>query len=63
MYYNHQKRGHIHRFACTNCASTVVVDFGKVKDGFVARCKKCGAEYPFNKSDERLIRSQKRHIK
>ena len=63
MFYHHQKKDQIHKFSCTNCDSFVTVDFSKVKDGFVARCRKCGAEYPFNKSDERLIRKQKKHIK
>ena len=63
MFYHHQKRGQIHTFSCTSCDAGVTVDFSKVKNNYIAKCRKCGTEYPFNKSDERLIRAQKKHIK
>lgn len=62
MFYHHRKESQIHRFPCTACGADVAVDFSKVKRNYIARCRKCGAEYPFNESDVRLIRKQKKHI-
>jgi len=53
----------IHQFSCTNCDATVTVDFSKVKRGYSTYCKKCKTEYPFNESDERLVRKIKKLIK
>ena len=63
MFYHHNKGKDLHRFSCTECDAVVTVDFGRVKKNFVAKCGKCGTEYPFNESDVRLIRKQKKHIK
>jgi len=63
MFYHHNKGKQLHRFSCMNCDAVVTVDFGRVKSKFVAKCGKCGEEYPFSESDVRLIRKQKKHIK
>ncbi|PLX66305.1 MAG: hypothetical protein C0602_11615 [Denitrovibrio sp.] len=63
MFYHHNKDKQLHRFSCTNCDAVVLVDFSRVSKNFVARCRNCGAEYPFSESDRRLVRKQKKHIK
>ncbi|MGD9809356.1 MAG: hypothetical protein AB7E76_13285 [Deferribacterales bacterium] len=45
-----------YEMTCAKCKATITVDLGKVKKGYKAICRKCGAEYPFSESDERLVR-------
>ncbi|XOB64803.1 hypothetical protein ACMC5R_11985 [Deferribacteres bacterium DY0037] len=60
--YQKKTGNRIHKFECSNCKAPVSVDFSKVKRGYFAICRQCGTEFPFNESDERLVRKIKKSI-
>jgi len=64
MIFNRNKNvgSRIYKFNCAKCSEPVSVNFSRVKKGFKAICRKCGAEYPFSESDERLVRKFKKSI-